>query len=515
MKILTAEQMRQIDQECIQSGTPASVLMENAGKAVAEETRASLGATDSQHIVCIVGPGNNGGDGLVAARYLHDWGFRASLYLCSQRPSDDSNLKLVQERGITCIEASQDEKLEEFDRLLESATCVIDALLGIGKLRPLKGIFRQVMDKVSAARKNRKIIIIAVDLPSGLDADTGAVDPACLYADSTVTMAFPKLGLFNFPGAERVGKLKIADIGIPQSLAESINTELITSDWARAALPERPLNANKGTFGKVLVAAGSINYIGAAYLACSGALRVGAGLVTLATAGSLQPILASKLTEVTYLPLPESQPGIISVEAADIIIRQCRQYNALLLGCGLGQNPTTAEFVKSLLSVKGLPALVLDADALNIMSSIPDWWQQLTDDAILTPHPGEMSRLCGLTIEEIQSDRPGVAMKFAAEWNKTIVLKGAYNVIASPDGGCRVSPFANPGLATAGTGDVLSGIIAGLLAQGLSLFDAACLGAYLGCEAGEVVRDTLGDAGMIASDLLPVLPSVIKQLKSD
>jgi hydroxyethylthiazole kinase-like uncharacterized protein yjeF len=515
MKILTSEQMRQIDQACIQSGTPARVLMENAGKAVAEETRASLGATDDQHILCLVGPGNNGGDGLVASRYLHDWGFRASLYLCSQRPADDLNLKLVQERSMTCIEASQDENLKEFDRLLESATCVIDAMLGTGKLRPLKGIFGQVLEKVGAARKNRKIIIIAVDLPSGLDADTGAVDPACLYADKTVTMAFPKLGLFSFPGAERVGKLKIADIGIPESLAESINTELIISDWAKAALPERRLNANKGSFGKVLVTAGSINYIGAAYLACSGALRVGAGLVTLATAGSLQPILASKLTEVTYLPLPEAQPGIIPVEAADIITRQCGQYNVLLLGCGLGQNPATAEFVKSLLSLKGLPALVLDADALNIMSTIPGWWQQLTGDAILTPHPGEMSRLCGLTIEEIQSDRTGVARKFAAEWNKTIVLKGAYNVIASPGGGCRLTPFANPGLATAGTGDVLAGAIAGLLAQGLPLFDAACLGVYLHGEAGEVVRDTLGDAGMIASDLLPVLPAVIKQLKAN
>lgn len=515
MKILTSEQMRQIDQACIQSGTPASVLMENAGKAVAEETRASLGTMDNQHILCLVGPGNNGGDGLVAARYLHDWGARASLYLCAQRPDDDLNLKLVQERGMTCIETSQDENLKEFDRLLESATCIIDALLGTGKLRPLKGIFGQVLDKVSTAMKKQKIIIIAVDLPSGLDADTGAVDPTCLYADKTVTMAFPKIGLLSFPGAERVGKLKIADIGIPESLAESINTELITGDWARVTLPERPLNANKGTFGKVLVTAGSINYIGAAYLACSGALRVGAGLVTLATAGSSQLILASKLTEVTYLPLPESQPGTIPAEAADIIARQCGQYNTLLLGCGLGQNPATAEFVKSLLSVKGLPALVLDADALNIMSTIPGWWQQLTDNAILTPHPGEMSRLCGLTIQEIQSDRPGVARKFATEWNKTIVLKGAYNVIASPDGGCRLTPFANPGLATAGTGDVLAGAIAGLLAQGLPLSDAACLGVYLHGEAGEFVRDTIGDAGMIASDLLPVLPTVIKQLKGE
>ncbi len=514
MKILTAEQMRQMDQECIQLGTPASVLMENAGKAVAGETRQALGALETQHILCLIGPGNNGGDGLVAARYLHDWGARVSLYLCSQRPPDDVNLGLARERGITCLETAKDKNLEGFDGLLGSSACVIDALLGTGRMRPLEGVFRQVLERVGKVKKDRNLYVVAVDLPSGLDADSGAVDPACLHADMTVTMAFPKLGLFGFPGAERVGKLRIADIGIPESLAASVMTELITSERARAVLPERPLNANKGSFGRVLVSAGSINYIGAAYLACSGALRVGAGLVTLATAASLQPILASKLTEVTYLPLPESQPGIISPGAVELITRQSGQYNALLLGCGLGQSQSAVEFVSSLLFGKGLPALILDADALNILAETPDWWQRLTDDAILTPHPGEMTRLCGLSVEEVQSDRSGTARRFAAEWRKTIVLKGAHTVIASPDGRCRVSPFANPGLASAGTGDVLAGAIAGLLAQGLSLFDAGCLGVYLHGEAGEMIRNMLGDAGMIATDLLPALPVVIKQLKN-
>jgi len=513
MKILTAEQMKHIDQECIRLGTPASVLMENAGKAVAEETRQFLGAMNGHHILCLIGPGNNGGDGLVAARYLHDCGARVSLYLCSQRPPDDVNLELVRERGISCVEASQDKDLKKFDSLLASATCVIDALLGTGRMRPLEGVFRQVLDRVGTARKNQNLGIVAVDLPSGLDADSGAVDPACLYADITVTMAFPKLGLFGFPGAERAGKLKIADIGIPGSLAEPIMTELITSERAGAVLPERPLNANKGSFGRVLVAAGSINYIGAAYLACSGALRVGAGLVTLATATSLQPVLASKLTEVTYLPLPESEPGIISPEASEVITQQTGQYNCLLLGCGVGQAQSAVEFVGSLLFGKGLPALVLDADALNILARTPDWWQRLTGDAILTPHPGEMSRLCGLSVEEVQSDRPGITRRFAAEWHKTVVLKGAHTVVAAPDGRCRISPFANPGLASAGTGDVLAGAIAGMVAQGLSLFDAASLGVYLHGEAGEMIRDMLGDAGMIATDLLPALPVVIKQLK--
>jgi hydroxyethylthiazole kinase-like uncharacterized protein yjeF len=518
MKIVTAEQMGQIDRQCAEVGLPSSVLMENAGKAVAEEVRQILGAIDQQHILILIGPGNNGGDGLVAARHLHDWGARVSLYLLSQRPPDDPNLKLVQERKITRVEATQDENLSQLDELLSSANAVIDAIFGTGKSRPLGGIFLQALDRVGRAKKNRTgLHIIALDLPSGLNADSGAVDDACLYVGNTITLGLPKPGLFNFPGAERVGRITVADIGIPAYLAETITTELITSEWAREALPRRPLGANKGSFGRVLVAAGSVNYIGAAYLACSGAIRVGAGLVTLATATSLQPILASKLTEVTYLPLPESQLGIISAQAARLIHRQFEHYSVLLLGCGLGQSQSAISFIKATLfrSKSALPYLVLDADALNILAKIPNWWQQLTNDAILTPHPGEMARLVGVSVDEVQSDRLGIAKRAAQEWHKTIVLKGAYTVIAAPDGQVRISPIANPGLASAGTGDVLTGAIAGLVAQGLSLFDAAALGVYLHGEAGEMVKARLGDAGMIATDLLPTMPLVIKQLKEN
>jgi NAD(P)H-hydrate epimerase len=312
-----------------------------------------------------------------------------------------------------------------------------------------------------------------------------------------------------------VGTITVVDIGIPSYLAENITTEYISSEWASSVLPARPPEANKGSFGRVLVIGGSINYIGAAYLACSGAIRVGAGLVTLATAGSLQPILASKLTEATYLPLPESRPGTISSEAAKLIQQQFDQYNVIVLGCGLGQSQSAINLVKSILlrSKAALPALVLDADALNILAQTPKWWEQLTIDAILTPHPGEMARLAGMTVDGVQSDRSGIARKVADRWHKTIVLKGAHTVVAAPDGQSKISPTANPGLASAGTGDVLTGVIAGLVAQGLSLFDAAACGVYLHAEAGEMVKAKLGDAGMIATDLLPALPLVIKQLK--
>ncbi|MBI4181225.1 MAG: NAD(P)H-hydrate dehydratase [Chloroflexi bacterium] len=518
MKILTVEQMRQVERECARIGLPTSVLMENAGQAVAEEVRRILGAIDRQHILILVGPGNNGGDGLVAARHLHDWGADVRLYFLGQRPVDDPNLELVRQRGITGVDVTQDKNLERLDDWLASTTAVIDAILGTGKSRPLADTFRLVLERVSKAREKQPgLPIIALDLPSGLDADSGAVDPACLYADNTITLGFPKPGLFNSPGMERVGRITVADIGIPSSLAEQVTTELITADWARSVVPKRPLGANKGTFGRVLVVAGSINYIGAAYLACNGAMRVGAGLVTLATPASLQPILVSKLTEVTYLPLPESSPGIISPKAVSLIRQELSQYNVLLLGCGLGQSQSVIEFIK--LTLFDLPperpALVLDADALNALAKIPNWWQQLAGDAILTPHPGEMARLAGLSVDEVQSDRAGIAKKVAQEWQKTVVLKGAYTVIATPDGQSRISPVANPGLASAGTGDVLSGVIAGLAAQGLSLFEAATCGVYLHAQAGEMVRDSLGDAGMLATDLLPVLPLAIKQLKEE
>ncbi len=516
MKILTITQMRQVEEECAKIGLPPSVLMENAGKAVAEEVRKILSTINQQHILILVGPGNNGGDGLVAARHLHDWGAKVSLYLFSQRPPDDPNLKLVQERSLTCIEAAQDENLGRLDELLTSADAVIDALFGTGKSRPLGGTFMQALDRVSKAKKKQPDLrIIALDLPSGLNADSGAVDPACLYVDNTITLGFPKPGLFNSPGTERAGKITVADIGIPPYLVEPVAEELITNEWAKSVLPERPLQANKGSFGRVLVVAGSINYIGAAYLACNGAIRVGAGLVTLATATSLQPVLASKLTEVTYFPLPESHPGIISPRAARLIHQELDHYNVLLIGCGLGQSESAIRFIKSTLfkSESALPSLVLDADALNTLAKTPNWWQQLTDDAILTPHPGEMARLAGVSVDEVQSDRVGIAKKVASEWHKTIVLKGAYTVIAAPNGQSRISSIANPGLASAGTGDVLVGVISGLLAQGLSLFDAASCGVFLHGEAGEMVKSRLGNAGMIASDLLPVLPLVIKQLK--
>jgi len=519
VKILTTSEMRQLEESCAQMGLTSDVLMENAGKAVAEEVRRILGDISQRQILFLIGPGSNGGDGLVAARHIHDWGAKVIIYFYGERPPRDPKLKPIRERRITRVEAPKDENLDRLSGYVTSVDAVVDALFGTGTTRPFGGLLLMILDKVRRAKNKRSgLRIIALDLPSGLNADTGEVDPGCLNVDNTITLAFPKPGLFKFPGAERVGEVTVVDIGMPGYLSEEATSEYVAEDWVRSLLPERPPQANKGTFGRVLVVAGSINYIGAAYLACSGAMRVGAGLVTLATTGRLQSILASKLTEVTYLPLPESRPSLLSQEAVRSIFRQLDQYNVLLLGCGMGQSESAIKVIRAILlgttkTRPQLPSLVLDADALNILAMSPGWWNRLTEDAILTPHPGEMARLAGITADDVQADRLGIAKKMAAEWHKTIVLKGAYTVVAAPDGQAQVSHMANPGLASAGTGDVLSGAIAGLVAQGLSLFDAAACGVYLHGMAGEMVRDRLGDAGMIASDLLVALPQVIKQLK--
>jgi hydroxyethylthiazole kinase-like uncharacterized protein yjeF len=518
MKIVTVKQIQQAERDCAKFAISLDMLMENAGKAVAEETQAILGDLKKQNLLVLVGPGNNGGDGLVAARHLYDWGIaRVKVYLCGKRPDNDLNLGEIKRRSIHYREADQDPTFSKFGEWLAEATGVLDAVFGTGTIRPLSGTFARLLSGVSNEKSRRPALhVIALDLPSGLNADSGAVDPATPFADNTITLGFPKVGLYNLPGAERAGKIKVVDIGIPAQLVDSVTTELLNDNWARSVLPRRPLVSHKGTYGKIMALVGSINYPGAAYLACSGAIRVGAGLVTLAIAKSLQPMLTARLAEATYLPLPESEPGSASLASLDLLCRELPLYDILLAGCGIGQSPSTKSLLEKLLldPQRKPPTVVLDADALNILAQIPDWWRRFPHPAIITPHVGEMSRLIQKPVEEIQHARIETAREAAVKWQKTLVLKGAYTVIASPDGRVSVSPFANPGLSSAGTGDVLAGAIAGMAAQGLSLPDAAACGVYLQGLAGEMVKAELGDAGMLASDLLPALPKAIRQLKA-
>jgi len=510
MKILTTEQMRRAEQASVGAGVSLDTLMENAGLAVAESIREMTGGVGGLEIFVLVGPGNNGGDGLVAARHLHDWGAVVGVWLATPRADGDPKLKLVNERDIACLQAG-----DAAAAWLESAALVVDALFGTGKVRPLEGATGDILRDLAAARKRRAgLRIVSVDLPSGLNADSGAADDLTPVADFTFTLGCPKRGLYLFPGAERTGKVKVLDIGLAEKLVADVNLDLITDAWAKRLLPERPMGANKGTFGRVLAVAGSVHYSGAAYLAAGGALRAGAGLVTLAAARSLLPVLAAKLDEATFLPLDEAEPGVIgdgSLKDIRAALRPCR---ALLLGCGLGKHAATGALLRALLleSGDGLPPAVIDADGLNLLSEVDGWWRRLSGEAVLTPHPGEMARLTGGDIAAVQGERIEICLRMAAEWRQVVVLKGAGTVIAAPDGRAALAAAANPGLASGGTGDVLAGIIAGLLAQGLKPYEAALLGVHLHAGAGEMARAEMGAAGMLAGDLLPRLPLYIRKL---
>jgi len=514
VKLVTVEQMMELERK---AGVPVPQLMENAGLAVAQEVWLFLGEVAEHAVLILAGPGNNGGDGLVAARHLHDWGSKVTVYLLKPRDAEqDQVYRQVVERDVPVKTAAEDKGFQALAEILARAELVIDALLGTGRMRPIDGKLAEILKRLAAARQRPlPPRILALDLPTGVDCDTGAVDPLCVPAEVTVTLGHSKVGLHTLPAAQYCGRVVVADIGIPAALSENLPYELMTAAWARSSLPPRPPAANKGTFGKVLVVAGSTNYIGAAYLATVAAGRVGAGLVTLACARSIYPIMATKLVESTFLPLPDVE-GFLAAESAYSVLQALDQgYNALLVGCGLGQAADVHAFMQALLprlKRETLRAVVIDADGLNTLAGKEHWWQEPTVPAILTPHPGEMSRLTGLPIADIQADRLQTAVRQASAWGTTVILKGAHTVVAAPDGRARVSPFANPALASGGTGDVLAGAIAGLVAQGLEPFDAAALAVYLHARAGEKVRGELGDAGLLAGDLLPALPQVIKEL---
>ena len=513
MKVVTARQMMSIEKRSALAGVSTDTLMENAGLAVARQVSARVERLPGARVVILVGPGNNGGDGLVIARHLRQWGMSVTACLCGQRPTPDPKLDAARVEGVEIVETSTDPELSRLGQLLGSCHLVVDAILGTGRSRPIRAPLQGILERLAAARIDRNDLdLLAVDLPTGLDCDTARVDPACVAADVTVALGYAKPGHLEFPGADFTGSLEVVDIGIPEALDSDINVTVMTRGWARTVLPRRPANSHKGTFGRTMMVVGSRNFPGAAWLAATAATRTGAGLVTIAIAQSLIPVLAASLIEPTFLPLPESEPGLPAPQATETVLDSLHNYNALLIGCGLGQAAQTRSMVTEILfSNHSLPATVVDADGLNALSGIDDWPLRWQEYGILTPHAGEMSRLGGASTGATRLD---LSRQCTARWNKTIVFKGAHSVVAHPDGAAMLSPYANPGLATAGTGDVLAGIIAGLVSQGLPPDQAAALGVYLHGAAGDVVRAALGDTGMIASDLLPVIPRVIAGLRN-
>lgn len=526
MKLLTSIKMRELEQRADAGGNSYGTMMERAGQAVAKAIAARFNI-HNKNIIVLVGPGNNGGDGLVCARYLHDAGARVTLYVWKRvLKDDDENLQLCLVRNMPLIRAEDDAEYLELQGQIAECDIVVDALLGTGVARPIEGELKDLLNIITTQLPNRpaKPFVVAIDLPSGLNPDTGAIDPATLAAVLTVTFAFPKLGQYIFPGADTVGELIVADIGIRNEWTSDVEIEVADPKEIAAHLPARHRDSHKGTYGKAMICAGSINYTGAAYLAGTAATRAGAGLVTLALARTIYPIIASAAHETTYIPLPDAN-GILIPTAARVLQKNLVGYDALLIGPGLGRNPKTVEFVQQALGLgekkSPLPpfagaergGIVIDADALFALAQTSEWWKAIApNSAILTPHPGEMATLCGLTLAEIQADRISAAKRFAQEWQQVLILKGAYSIVAAPDGRITIIPFATPALATAGTGDVLAGTIVAMLAQGLGIYDAAVVGAYVHGCAGKIAEEEIGRAGAVAGDLLPRLPQAIKRI---
>jgi NAD(P)H-hydrate epimerase len=359
-------------------------------------------------------------------------------------------------------------------------------------------------------------LVVAVDLPSGLNSDTGAVDPYTLPADLTVTLAAVKRGHILSPGLNVVGRLVVGDIGItPDYYPNDVTLEMATAAKAASMLPPRPVTAHKGTFGTAMLVAGCSSYTGAAILAGQAATRAGTGLVSLAVPEPIYPIVASCLAEAIYAPLPH-HAGAIAATAVPVLRGRLAGVKAVLIGPGLSHGEATAVFLKDLLAeAETLPPLVLDADALNILAGETDWWRLLPPNSILTPHPGEMARLMGTTTAEVQTNRLDTAAKMASRWEQIVLLKGAHTVIAAPYGRVMIMPFANPALAKAGSGDVLAGVITGLRAQGLAPFEAAVAGAYLHGLAGELARRDIGAAAVTAGDLVAYLPAAIRAVRGE
>jgi len=505
-KIVSIAQMAQIEAAADRAGVTYAILMEAAGRAVAQVILARATPPAEQQVVILCGKGNNGGDGLVAAHYLAMAGVRALTIYGALPFAESANLRRVHEQGLRVIEAQTDPSWQSLSALLENATVVVDAVFGTGARLPLTGAPAEVLlqTKHSLARRAQRPLCVAVDCPSGLNCDTGELDQATLPADLTVTFAAAKLGQFTFPAAEVLGELHIADIGIDAHLPElaQVQIELGTAEKMHALLPPRPRYAHKGTFGRALVVAGSMAYTGAAYLAGAAAYRSGAGLVTLAVPAPLHPILAGQLPEATWLLLPHER-GVIAEEGAEVLLPELTKTQALLIGPGFGLEKPTAAFVRRLLEhAAQLPPLVIDADGLKLITQIEQWPQALPPQSVLTPHLGEMSVLTGLDKTVLQKDRLGVAQKFARDWNQVVVLKGAFTIVAAPDGRTTLQPFATAALARAGTGDVLAGIITGLLAQGLKPYEAAVAGTYWHGQAGLHAAEKMNAASVLASDVL-------------
>ncbi|HTP66887.1 MAG TPA: NAD(P)H-hydrate dehydratase [Geobacteraceae bacterium] len=512
MKIVTGQTMQLLDRRAIgEFGISGLTLMENAGRRCAEAILDEFGKGPEKRAVIVAGKGNNGGDGYVIARLLRKKGWHVVTFILSPRDEirEDArtNLDLLGDmRVIFCPEQGG---LDRYAATLQKATVIVDAMLGTGLNSVVKGIYADAVGIINSSGRP----VVAVDIPSGIDSATGAVLGCAIRADLTVTFALAKCGHMLYPGAEHSGRLMVADIGIPPELTEAAEGyEFLDGAALRPLMRRRDRNAHKGHAGHCLIVAGSPGKTGAAAMAANSAVRAGAGLVTLAVPASLNAILEVKTTEAMTSLLPETDPGYLAEGAAEAIGEAMTDKDAVALGPGVSRRPETSRLMHRLALATTLP-LVIDADALNALAEDPDsLLRKKSARVILTPHPGEMARLAGKSVKEVESDRIGTARAFAEKYRVFLVLKGARTVIAAPDGRIAINGSGNPGMASGGMGDVLTGILAALLAQGYEPYAACRLGVFIHGRSADHVAAEKGEIGITATDVQERVPYVIKEL---
>jgi hydroxyethylthiazole kinase-like uncharacterized protein yjeF len=518
MKLVTSSQMRNIDKGTIEGiGISGLQLMEKAGHGTALVAKEMLGDPAGKEVIIFCGRGNNGGDGFVVGRYLSEWGAQVHFFLTARKNEIKGDAKVNLEKAVDLdlpiVEILQKDAIP--DRL--RGDLIVDGLFGTGFTGEITGYTKDIVEKINSST----IPILAVDIPSGLHADTGEFNGPCVKADRTVTMALPKIGHFFFPGKGMSGRVSVVDIGVPPHVVEEENMSLnlVTDEEVKRMLPRRPGDAYKGTCGRVVLIAGSTGLTGAACLASLSCLRAGAGMAILGTPQSLNPIMEMKLTEVMTHPLPDvRKKGALALRGLGGVRELLKWGDCCAIGPGLGQHHETIELVRRLVSKLEMPA-VIDADGLNALAKDVSLLKECKAPLILTPHIGELSRLNGVPASEIAKDRIKYASEFAKEYNCVLVFKGAPTIISEPGGQTYVNPTGNAGMATAGSGDVLTGIIVGLLAQKMTLqkhedihkimLDSALAGVYVHGLTGDLAKEEKGEMGMIAGDMMEKTPAAL------
>lgn len=510
MRVVTPQEMSEIDGYTIREiGIPGVVLMENAAYRVTDQIIRHLGKQNGRNVVVFVGTGNNGGDGFAVARQLHNKKFNVIVYIVG----DDSKIKgdalvnyhIVKKIGIL-VEKINTNITEDIIKNIMRSHVVVDAILGTG----LKGEVRRNIQQVIEAINKYSKYTIAVDIPSGIDGGTGRICGTSIKADITVTFQLPKIGHLVYPGRDYTGELIIADIGIPPQAFENdgAKREMITKEHIKRYFGKRSNDTHKGSYGRVLVIGGSTGMTGAPTMTAQAALRSGCGLVKVAVGESLVDILENKLTEGMTVPLKEQKRGVLSIECISQLKPLIDQSDAIVFGPGIGTNEVNYNIIGKIIRYSDVP-VIIDADGLNVLAGNLDCLKKANCPLVITPHPGEMARLKGVSIKEVQSHRLNIAEELSKTYNIITILKGASTVIASPEGKLAINNTGNPGMSTAGMGDVLAGIIASFIAQGIPLYDACYSGVFIHGVSGDQASKVKGEFGLIASDVIGMLPKAI------